>query len=109
MSLESTGRTMLLGLLVTGLAGCGSSSSSGASPDGGMGSQDSSTGSPDGTPSDDGGGGSDGPVADAARDATRDGAGEGGPPKTPTVSSWLGTNLDADLPYADVTYMLSAF
>jgi len=25
------------------------------------------------------------------------------------VSSWVGTNLDADLPYADITYMLNAF
>jgi hypothetical protein len=28
---------------------------------------------------------------------------------TPTVSTWLGTNVDADLPYADITHMLNAF
>jgi hypothetical protein len=30
-------------------------------------------------------------------------------PTTPTVSTWVGTNVDADLPYADIAYMLSAF
>jgi hypothetical protein len=27
----------------------------------------------------------------------------------PTVSSWIGTNVDADLPFADVTYLMSGF
>jgi hypothetical protein len=30
-------------------------------------------------------------------------------PTTPTVSSWVGTNVDADLPYADITHMLTPF
>jgi hypothetical protein len=42
--------------------------------------------------------------------ATSDAGGGDAPgPTTPTVSSWVGTNVDADLPYADITYMLSAF
>ena len=35
--------------------------------------------------------------------------GAGGGPSVPTVSSWLGTNVAADLPRVDVTYQLNPF
>lgn len=38
------------------------------------------------------------------------GSGNGGAgPAVPTVSSWLGTNVNADLPRVDITYQLHAF
>jgi hypothetical protein len=37
------------------------------------------------------------------------GGGTGGGPVTPTVSSWLGTNVAADLPRVDVAYQLNPF
>jgi hypothetical protein len=36
-------------------------------------------------------------------------SGDSSGPVTPTVSSWLGTNIDADLPRVDVTYQLTPF
>jgi hypothetical protein len=44
---------------------------------------------------------SDGSSGDAAADSSG--------PHAPTVSTWLGVNVDSDLPYADITYMLGAF
>jgi hypothetical protein len=32
-----------------------------------------------------------------------------GGPVVPTVSSWVGTNVDVDLPFADVTYLMTPF
>jgi len=42
-------------------------------------------------------------------DASATDGGEAGAPHAPTASSWVGTNVDADLPYADITYMLNQF
>jgi hypothetical protein len=84
------------------LVGCGSSSSSNkAAADAGMPAPDGSMGAPDGhvtMPPPEGGAGPDGSSQDA--DAG---------PETSTVSSWLGTNVDVDLPYADVTYLMKGF
>ncbi len=44
-----------------------------------------------------------------ASDATAGDAGDGGVKPQPTVSSWLGTNIAADLPRVDVTYQLTPF
>jgi hypothetical protein len=52
-----------------------------------------------------GGGPMDG--AEGSSDASL--AGDAGVSTTPTVSSWLGTNIAADLPRVDVTYQLSPF
>jgi hypothetical protein len=96
MSIERLARWNLSRLMLVALAGCGSASSQ-SSPDGGV-FEDSSPGLPDARQSGDG--------ATAAEGAAGD-AGTG--PQAPTVSSWLGTNVDADLPYADVTYLMNGF
>ena len=93
-----------LGLLLTLTApaalGCGSSGASKESaPDGG------GSGSPDGSSS----GVGDAMHAGDSPSTNDAGGGDASGPTTPTVSSWVGTNVDADLPYADVTYMLGAF
>ena len=83
------------------LGACGSSGSHAASPgdDGGS------------TPVDGAANGGDGgdsgshPGGDASGDAPAD----VGVNPHPTISSWLGTNMDVDLPRVDVTYMLSPF
>lgn len=70
-----------------------------------------------GTPGDAGGGGGDsGSVTPDAGDGgdsgttTRDGSAEGGGVNPhPTISSWLGTNVAADLPRVDITYQLNPF
>jgi hypothetical protein len=41
--------------------------------------------------------------------ATTGGGGGDAGPVTPTVSSWLGTNINADLPRVDITYQLTPF
>jgi hypothetical protein len=100
MAFERWGR-LGLALTFTTLAalGCGSSGSSKESaPDGG-------SAGPDGSSSGGGGDAMQGGDSPASGDA----GGDTGGPVTPTVSSWVGTNLDADLPYADVTYMLTGF
>jgi hypothetical protein len=90
----------VLGLALLTATGCGSSASSNATADGGTGSQDGSGGGPDGTPPGD---------ASNTDGSSGDAAGDSSGPHAPTASTWVGTNLDADLPYADITYMLSAF
>lgn len=82
-------------------AGCGSSGSSNTAPTGDGGGLDGSGGGPDGSSPGDGSSPVDGSHGDASSDA--------GGPHAPTASSWVGTNLDADLPYADITHMLAAF
>jgi hypothetical protein len=96
MSVKGAPRGILSQLMLVALAGCGSASSQSA-PDGG-GLPDGSGGLLDAGPM--------GDVATAADGAAGD-AGTG--LQTPTVSSWLGTNVDADLPYADVTYLMNGF
>ena len=91
--------SVLLAAAAFALAGCGSSSSSESSSD--AGSPDGSSGGPDAMQTVDGSGTHDG--------ASGDGSGTDAGPKTPAVSSWLGTNVDVDLPYADVTYLMSPF
>jgi hypothetical protein len=86
--------------LLTTAVGCGasvSSSSNESQTDGGTGSQDGSGGGPDGTAPHDAS-----PTADGS-------SGDAGGPHAPAVSTWVGSNVDADLPYADITYMLNAF
>ncbi len=61
---------------------------------------DGSTGEPDAMTGTDGASGEGGLAGDGATEAG---------PHAPTVSSWIGSNVDADLPYADITYMLTAF
>jgi hypothetical protein len=99
MPFESTDvRRPLASMILAVLTGCGSSSNK-ASPDAGTAFHD---------------GGSDAPVvvqtADGAvgSDGASGGDGEAGVVK-PTVSSWLGTNADVDLPFADVTYLMTGF
>jgi hypothetical protein len=99
MSLERSACWMLSGLVLAGVVGCGSSSKESPS-DAGTALQDGSLGASDARLG--GEGGEAGFGSDAA-------GGEAGPPSTPTVSSWLGTNVDADLPYADVTYLMTGF
>ena len=103
----------LLVSLGAALGACGSSSGSGggAGPrdggtaDGSMGGDSEQGGSDSEAGSTDGGGmASDGALAgDAAS------VGDGGVNPNPTVSSWVGTNIAADLPRVDVTYQLSPF
>lgn len=91
---------LLLTLTTPAALACGCSGSSKESaPDGG------GSGGPDGSSSGVGDAmhGGDSPVTGDA------GGGDAPGPTTPTVSSWVGTNVDADLPYADITHMLSAF
>jgi hypothetical protein len=88
------------GLALLTAVGCGAGSSNGTTPEGGA-------GSPDGS-----GGGADGPSGDASPSGdggSGDGAGDSGGPHVQTASTWVGVNVDADLPYADITYMLGAF
>ena len=87
-------------LLTLGLAACGSSSSTPA-PDAGASAADGAT---PGQDAGQGGEGGQGSAGDAALDADASGS-----PATPTASSWVGTNVNADLPYADVTYLMSGF
>lgn len=78
----------------------------------------SSSGSSNGSPGDAGGGGDSGSVtpdagaggdsAPPARDGGEGGT-EGGVNPHPTISSWMGTNVAADLPRVDVTYQLQPF
>jgi hypothetical protein len=80
------------------LAACGSSASHGSSPgdDGGS------------TPTDSGGS----TLGDGGDTGTSGGGDSGGDAPVnpnPTISSWLGTNMDVDLPRVDITYMLSPF
>src|SRR3984957_410237 len=96
MSIERAARRILSRLVLVALGGCGSASSQ-SSPDGGV-LLDGSAGQLDARQTGDGPAAAEGAAGDA-------GAG----PQTPTVSSWLGTNVDADLPYADVTYLMSGF
>jgi len=96
MSIDRAARRMLSRLMLAALGGCGSASSHSA-PDGGV-FQDGQADLPDARQTGDGATAADGPAADA-----------GTGPLTPTVSSWLGTNVDADLPYADVGYLMSGF
>ncbi|HEY8091846.1 MAG TPA: hypothetical protein VIF09_28485 [Polyangiaceae bacterium] len=81
--------------------GCGSSSSSHAS----VGDDGGSPPGDGGTASGDGGDAGSHPGSDAAGDAPTD----VGVNPNPTISSWLGTNMDVDLSRVDVTYMLSPF
>ena len=97
MTLERSARWVLGGSILAALGGCASSSSHEGSADGGPSPVDGSTGATDAKPAGDASAGADGAGA------------ESGGPQTPTVSSWLGTNVDADLPYADVTYLMSGF
>jgi hypothetical protein len=100
--------TILLVILVTPL-GCGSSKGSGTGSDASTGA-DTSGGAPDsGKPREDGGSHPHeeaGSHVDASGDAIV--TGDAGS-VTPTASSWLGTNVNADLPFADVTYLLTGF
>lgn len=91
-------------LLPCAPSACGSSSNNAASSD--AGTTDAPTASPDGTtPASDAGRPGDGaPAGDAAADSDADGG-----PVTPTVSSWVGTNVNADLPFADITYQMAGF
>jgi hypothetical protein len=110
-------RSLSLSLLSALLFACGSSghSSPTGSDGGGGGAGDGGGGG--------GGGGTDGGRTDAraAHDGSSGGSGDSGGtpdtgggvpdtgPVTPTVSSWLGTNVNADLPFADITYMMKGF
>jgi hypothetical protein len=98
MSMPRSAGWVLAGWMLAAVGGCGSSSHE-TSSDAGTGPQDGSVTGDDARPTGEGGTGSDGAGGDA----------ETGAPQTPTVSSWLGTNVDADLPYADVTYLMSGF
>jgi hypothetical protein len=97
-------------ILVASCVGCGASGGS----DSGEGSHDGATDAPKG--GSDGGGqthdGGAGPPdstsAGQSEAGTTDGATDG-EPTTPTVSSWMGTNVNADLPFVDVTRMMSGF
>jgi len=100
MSVERSASWMLRCLMLAALGGCGSSSSN-SSPDAGLGAQDGSVGGSDAKAPGEGGPGADGAGGDAAGDT--------GAPQTPTVSSWVGTNVDADLPFADVTHLMNGF
>jgi hypothetical protein len=72
-----------------------------------------------GSSTNDHGGASDGGASDSSKkllDAASDSAHDTGATDhdsmttvKPTVSSWMGTNLNADLPFIDVTYMLNGF
>ena len=91
--------------------GGGSSGSTTHSPDGGTASDSSAGAGSDGASDGEAGSsaGDDGAAGDGSTgsDAAIDGlSGDTGGPATPTVSSWLGTNVSADLPYVDVTYLL---
>jgi hypothetical protein len=100
VSLERSARWMFVAALAVA-AGCGSSGSSkDISPDAAVESPDGSSGTPDGAS------GSDASAGDAP---AGDGSMEAGGPHTPTVSSWVGSNVDADLPYADITYLMTPF
>jgi hypothetical protein len=97
-------------LLFVGAA-CGSSSHA-TSGDGGVGAP-----GPDGEARHDGGVHHDGGAGhgDGATGGGDTGVAPGvesgidAPPVTPTVSSWVGTNADADLPFADITYLMAPF
>lgn len=83
---------VLCALCLAILAACGGSDATpkpGATPDGGIAAG----------PASDAGGG-DAANADAGADAG---------PVTPTVSSWLGTNVSGDLPRVDITYQMNGF
>jgi hypothetical protein len=79
-------------LLTLWIAACGSSSGAGSSPSGGK------------NPGADGGN-----EASSEAGALPEGGTEGGVNPNPTVSSWVGTNVSADLPRVDVTYQLQPF
>lgn len=86
-------------LLVLASVGCGSSSGGSGSFDAG----DGKASAPDaGKPRGDSGG----HLGDGA--GPHHDAGMTGPP-APTASSWMGTNVNADLPFADVTRMMNGF
>jgi hypothetical protein len=85
-------RSMWLGASLFVFAACGGS---GSSPTDGGGGDDTGGGGPDA------GGGGDSGLADG---------GEGGGVNPhPTISSWVGTNVDGDLPRVDITYQLQPF
>ena len=90
-------------LLPCAPSACGSSSNATA-PDA---AADAPTASPDGSttpPSDASRPGDGASAGDAAADSDT-----GGGPVTTTVSSWVGTNVNADLPFADITYLMAGF
>jgi hypothetical protein len=98
-------------LLVLGAAACGSSSAvssphDGGSPDATNGAQDAGPSSSDGGRSHDASTGHPDSKAAGHGDAAEDGLTK---PQPQTVSSWMGTNINADLPFADVTRMMSGF
>ncbi len=91
--------------LLAPLVACGSSSDDAAGGDAGKNGK-----------SNDGGATGTGDASCASLACTSDGGtgGDGGPgadsgPVTPTVSSWMGINADADLPWSDVATQLAAF
>lgn len=92
------------GVLLLWMAACGSSSST---SNGNNGSPEDAGGTVDsGSVTPDAGAGAD--SAPPGRDGG-DGGAEGGVNPHPTISSWLGTNVAADLPRVDITYQLQPF
>lgn len=89
-------------LLLGAAAACGSSgaASNGSPGDGGAGGDSGSV-----TPDAAGGGDSAGPGRDGGPETGTD----GGVNPHPTISSWVGTNVAADLPRVDITYQLQPF
>ena len=85
-------RSMSLAASLLVIAACGGGSS-GSAPDGGS--------------NDDGGGGN--PEAGGGGDSSPPDGGDGGVNPNPTISSWVGTNVSADLPRVDITYQLQPF
>jgi hypothetical protein len=102
----------IVALLGVALCACGKEGSVGApaSSDSGLATQGSANGEAGQEDSESGAGPADG--SETPSDAPLDGD---APPEdsavnvTPTVSSWLGTNVAADLPRVDITYQLNAF
>jgi hypothetical protein len=102
-----------LPLLAGAVVACGGNGSSGSTThphDGGAAADASAEAAYDGEAGSSAGDADAGGDASAAPDAVADGpSGDTGGPVAPTVSSWLGTNVSADLPYVDVTYLLKPF
>lgn len=97
--------------LVLLVAACGGTRGAGSGSDDGGGSRGAVTdasrgGSETGALTHDGGAG---PPDSASQAPSEAGTTDGGASTTPTVSSWMGTNVNADLPFADVTRMMSGF
>jgi hypothetical protein len=102
------GSLWLVGCALEAYAGCGGPSPSESysnTPPG-----DASASAEGGAPSEGGGGGRDGGSGGGSNgDSGTAGSSGGAVNPNPTISSWLGTNVDGDLPRVDVTYQLSPF